>query len=79
MPWSDPDYERHVYKHLRRRHTFDFDQLVDFEHDEEFMLNQAILSSIQNSSVETTTQTQTQNDESLNISGINVSLSITRE
>jgi hypothetical protein len=77
MPWSDPEYERHVYKHLRRRHKFDFDQLVDFDHDEEYMLNQAILSSMQqqNSSGNTTAQ----DDGGLNISGNSISLSIIRE
>jgi hypothetical protein len=77
MPWSDPEYERHVYKHLRRRHKFDFDQLVDFDHDEEYMLNQAILSSMQqqNSSGNTTAQ----DDGGLNISRNSISLSIIRE
>ena len=46
LPWGDPTYETHVFRHLKRRHSFELENHVNFEYDEETMLNQVILDSI---------------------------------
>lgn len=50
MPWGNQYHERDVYSHLKRRHSFDYDNLVDFQFSEEQMLDQVILESLQSSS-----------------------------
>lgn len=37
MPWGVSDFETHVYRHLKKRHMFDFDYLVDFDYTEDQM------------------------------------------
>ena len=46
LPWGDVDYETVVLRHLKRRHTFDLDGHVNFDYDEETMLNLVIMNSI---------------------------------
>jgi len=48
MPWGDPDHVSSDFvSHLNFRHRCDYDTLVDFEHDEDAMLQQALRASMQ--------------------------------
>ncbi|XP_072902127.1 E3 ubiquitin-protein ligase RNF138 isoform X2 [Hemitrygon akajei] len=46
MPWGDPNYQsRNFIHHLSLRHQFNYDSFVDYNQDEETMLQSAIFNS----------------------------------
>ena len=47
MPWGDPSYvTSNLLRHLKTRHKFDYDTFIDFELNEQEMLNKVIEASL---------------------------------
>ncbi|KAH9515755.1 hypothetical protein Btru_011909 [Bulinus truncatus] len=47
MPWGDKNFQSSNFlQHLNRRHNFDYDTYVDYEEDDDAMLRQAIIASL---------------------------------
>ena len=46
QPWGDPNYLTNVYDHLKLRHRFDYDTTVDYNKEEDEVLKQVLIASI---------------------------------
>lgn len=46
QPWGDPNYKTHIKGHLELRHQFDYDTTVDYNNDEDAVLQQVLLESM---------------------------------
>ena len=46
QPWGDPNYKTHIYGHLNLRHKFDYDTVVDYNDNEDDILQKVLLESM---------------------------------
>lgn len=46
QPWGDPNYVTHLLGHLNKRHKFDYDTIVDYNNEEDEILNMVLMESI---------------------------------
>jgi len=48
QPWGDPNFITHLYGHLIKRHKFDYETIVDYNKDEDEVLNMVLTESAKN-------------------------------
>ena len=46
QPWGDPNYKTHIYGHINVRHKFDYDTVVDYNDDEDQILQKVLMESM---------------------------------
>ena len=46
QPWGDPNYKTHILGHINLRHNFDYDTVVDYNDDEDAILQKVLLDSM---------------------------------
>ena len=46
QPWGDPNYKTHIYGHINIRHKFDYDTVVDYNDDEDQILQKVLMESM---------------------------------
>ena len=46
QPWGDPNYKTHIMGHINIRHRFDYDTVVDYNEDEDDILQRVLLESM---------------------------------
>ena len=46
QPWGDPNYKTHIYGHINIRHRFDYDTVVDYNDDEDQILQKVLMESM---------------------------------
>ena len=46
QPWGDPNYKTHIMGHINIRHRFDYDTVVDYNDDEDDILQRVLLESM---------------------------------
>ena len=46
QPWGDPNYKTHIYGHINLRHKFDYDTVVDYNDDEDQILQKVLAESL---------------------------------
>ena len=46
QPWGDPHYKTHIYGHINLRHKFDYDTVVDYNDDEDQILQKVLAESL---------------------------------
>ena len=46
QPWGDPNYKTHIYGHINIRHKFDYDTVVDYNDDEDQILQKVLMDSL---------------------------------
>ena len=46
QPWGDPNYKTHIYGHINVRHKFDYDTVVDYNDDEDQILQKVLMESL---------------------------------
>ena len=46
QPWGDPNYKTHIYEHINLRHRFDYDTVVDYNDDEDQILQKVLMESM---------------------------------
>ena len=46
QPWGDPNYKTHILGHLNLRHNFDYDTVVDYNDDEDQILQKVLMESM---------------------------------
>ena len=46
QPWGDPNYKTHIYGHINVRHKFDYDTVVDYNDNEDDVLQRVLLESM---------------------------------
>ena len=46
QPWGDPNYKTHIYGHINMRHKFDYDTVVDYNDDEDQILQKVLMESL---------------------------------
>jgi hypothetical protein len=48
QPWGDPSYITHLHGHLAKRHKFDYDTTVDYNEQEDDVLQRVLMESMMN-------------------------------
>ena len=46
QPWGDPNYKTHISGHINIRHRFDYDTVVDYNDDEDQILQKVLMESM---------------------------------
>lgn len=46
QPWGDPNYKTHLKSHMELRHNFDYDTTVDYNEDEDAVLQRVLMESM---------------------------------
>ena len=46
QPWGDPNYKTHILGHINLRHKFDYDTVVDYNDNEDEILQKVLLESM---------------------------------
>ena len=46
QPWGDPNYITHISGHINIRHRFDYDTVVDYNDDEDQILQKVLMESM---------------------------------
>ena len=46
QPWGDPNYKTHILGHINIRHNFDYDTVVDYNNEEDEILQRVLLESM---------------------------------
>jgi len=46
QPWGDPNYKTHIFGHINIRHKFDYDTVVDYNDDEDQILQKVLMESM---------------------------------